>query len=119
MPDAPLSESVLADLHKLGGEAFVRQMLDVFLDYIPTRIAAAKAAQSRCDMDALSKAVHPAKSGANNVGALRLRDIAAALEKGARTATPAQVTALLLQLEEEFARARGQVIKWQSDHPAP
>ena len=118
MNDDAIDQSVLADLHKLGGETFVQQMLDVFLDYAPTRIAAARLAESEGSLDALAMAVHPLKSGANNVGALPLRDIASKIERDARKGESSRISSNLALLENEFARAVARIAEWRILQPA-
>jgi HPt (histidine-containing phosphotransfer) domain-containing protein len=74
-------EVAMAKLHKLGGEKFVRSMIDLFFDYAPKRIAAARAGEQAGDLVAIAKAVHPLKSSAGQIGAREIQELCSQIEK--------------------------------------
>lgn len=92
-------ENALVRLRKLGGDEFVIRMLDLFLDYAPQRLAAARAAEQAGDLTALGKAVHPLKSSAGQIGARRVQELAAQIEKLATQQQAGEISTWLAQLE--------------------
>ncbi|GAB6068803.1 hypothetical protein JCM13664_21240 [Methylothermus subterraneus] len=101
----------LALRHLDGDEALLEELIALFVDEAPKRLEALKAAQQSADLEALQAAAHALKGMAAQIGALRLKEEAAALEQaakqgqgdpdGARTAALGQtLAALLAQLKE-------------------
>lgn len=74
-----LDPAVLAEHRKLGDDVVVR-LIQLVTDSLHRNLAALRAAT---DPSAVGDAAHSIKNSSNNVGATRLRDLAAALEKGA------------------------------------
>jgi HPt (histidine-containing phosphotransfer) domain-containing protein len=101
-----IDPAALQRLQRLGGGAFVRQMIDLFLDYAPKKLAAARAAHAAANLDAVAEAVHPLKSSAGNVGAARVQDLANRAESIARAGPSPLLAALLAELEEAFAEVQ-------------
>jgi two-component system sensor histidine kinase RpfC len=79
----PLSEDALDRLRRLGGEPFLGKMLDLFLAFGAEKVREASDAWQRQDRVAVGKAAHALKSSAANVGALRVQQLAAAIEERA------------------------------------
>ncbi|MFN7086266.1 MAG: response regulator [Burkholderiales bacterium] len=105
-----LDAGVLAGLRELGGgaegEALVASLAGLFLEDAPKQLRAARAAAAAGDAAGLRAAVHTLKSSAANMGALRLSELAAALERDARDAMPPQPLTRLAEMEAEFEAVR-------------
>jgi len=101
-----LDAGVLAALRELGsgaeGEALVANLAGLFLEDAPERLRAARAAAAAGDAAGLRAAVHTLKSSAASMGALRLSELAHALERDARDALPPEALARLAEMEAEF-----------------
>ncbi len=98
-----LDSAALQRLQRLGGDAFVCRMIDLFLDYAVKRIAEARAAHDAGNFTVLEKAVHPLKSSAGNVGAGRVQALAARIEALAEQGPTAALSGALGELEQAFA----------------
>ena len=102
-----LDPQALERLRRLGkGGKFVRDMIDLFLSYAPARLADARAGLQSRDLHAVARAVHSLKSGAGNMGARTVQDLAGQIEQLA-TEDKAETLPLLLQ-ELDLALARAQ-----------
>ena len=98
--------AAMEKLRKLGGDEFVRRMIDIFFDYAPKRVAAARAGEQAGDLAAIAKAVHPLKSSAGQIGAHRMQDLAAQIEKLAMANQPGNLPPLLDQLEAALTQIK-------------
>ena len=98
--DRGLDTAAIARLRKLGGEKFVGDMIDLFFQYAPQRLAAARAAETAGDFQAIEKAMHPLKSSAGQIGARLVQDLASQIEKLALDKQGDAIPPRLRQLEE-------------------
>jgi HPt (histidine-containing phosphotransfer) domain-containing protein len=116
-----LDPTALERLHRLGGKPFVVKMLALFLDYSDGKIAEARAAYTRSDLEAVQKAVHPLKSSAGNVGVPRVQEWASRVELLAKQGDPLSVAAGLNELERAFAEVKPELEqrKQQAETPEP
>ena len=94
-----IDETALARLQRLGGTGFVRQMLELFIEYAPKRLAAARTGQQARDLTVVADSVHPLKSSAGQIGAKRISALAAEIESLARAGQSDCVSARLTELE--------------------
>jgi len=101
-----LDPEALQRLQRLGGDAFVCKMIDLFLDYAGKRLAEARAAHTARDLPGVAVAVHPLKSSAGNVGAGRIQALAARLEALAEEGPVEALAAALNELEQAFAAVK-------------
>ncbi len=101
-----IDPGALNRLRDLGGPAFLRQMLGLFLELAHTKLEAARVAEAAGDMQAVANAVHPLRSSSGNVGAHLMQELAARIDDLARTPESGEVPELLRQLEAAFARAK-------------
>ncbi len=102
----PLDEAALDRLRRLGGEPFVKEMINLFLEYVQAQISEAQRAHLAGDMARVGKAVHPIKSSAGNVGATLVQALAARLEEAASGQQAADVNRLLGELDAAFAAVK-------------
>ena len=105
-PAECLDPAALTRLQNLGGPAFVRQMIDLYLEYAPGRIAAAQAALAAGDLPALEQAVHPLRSGSGNLGARAVVELAQRIEHIAHHREPIPLAPLVEELAIAFTAAR-------------
>jgi HPt (histidine-containing phosphotransfer) domain-containing protein len=101
-----LDAAALQRLQRLGDEAFVCQMIDLFLDYVGTKIAEARTAGTIGNFTGVEKAVHPIKSSAGNVGARRVQELAMRIEELAQQGQAGPMVGLLGELAAAFAAVR-------------
>ncbi len=101
-----LDVGILQRLQRLGDDSFVFKMIDLFLDYAPRRIAAARAAQAAGNFAAVEEAVHPLKSSAGNVGACQVQALAARIEELAEHGHGEALAASLDALDQAFAAVK-------------
>jgi HPt (histidine-containing phosphotransfer) domain-containing protein len=96
----------LVRLRKLGGDNLIRKLVAVFGEYARDRVGDAVRAGQSGDLDAVARAAHAVRSSAGNVGAVRLLDVATALEHTARAGQTAPIPALLSDLHTAFVATR-------------
>jgi HPt (histidine-containing phosphotransfer) domain-containing protein len=102
-------DAALANLHRLGGTAFVQEMIDLFLDLAPKQLSEARACFEAGNFAALSRVAHSLKSSAANLGTELLRGVAEHVEDLARQERPQELPTLLQELDHAFARSRARL----------
>jgi HPt (histidine-containing phosphotransfer) domain-containing protein len=105
MPDDPM-EARLAQLRRLGGDKLVRELIDLLLEGVPTKLTAARAALAQGDVRGVGRVAHALASNAGNVGAAEMQEAAYALEQSAHGGAAADLAEPLSRLEQSWARAR-------------
>ena len=105
----PLESEAIARLRRLGGDAFVQKMIDIYLDFVPAKIAAARAGMLSGDLKAVADAVHPLKSSSGGIGAGLLFDLTARIEKLAMKKQSATLPELMDELDAAFAQVRSRL----------
>jgi HPt (histidine-containing phosphotransfer) domain-containing protein len=83
-----LDASVLAKLRDLFDEQFQQEMVRLFFEYVPVKLAEAKTASQRGDLPGVKAAAHTIKSSANKVGAVAVTKLAAQIEELAAQGNP-------------------------------
>lgn len=96
----------LARLKRIGGPAFVKQMIDLFLKEAPDRMRAARDGEKAGDLNAVTEATHSLKSSARNFGADSLASLAEKIEIMTRSNSSENLSGLLADLERAYAAAR-------------
>ncbi len=105
-----LDPKALERLRLLGkGVKFVRDMIDLFLSYAPARLADARAGLQSGNLRAVAMAVHSLRSGAGNMGARAVQDLAGQIEQLATEEKADTLPALLQELDLALARAQSQL----------
>jgi HPt (histidine-containing phosphotransfer) domain-containing protein len=92
-------------LHSIGGESFVIDMVDGFLEDVAECIATMRAAVRDGDAHQFRFSAHAFKSSSNNIGAKALADICAALEKTTEAEFAHDGQLFLSKVEAELAGA--------------
>ena len=101
--------AAIEKLIQIGGKEFASKMIDLFLSYVPEKLAEARAAGQTGDLFRVQKAVHPIKSSAANVGARLMQDLAARLEQLAMDRRSESVPELLDELDAAYAQVRSRL----------
>ena len=99
-------EEAIAKLLRIGGPQFARTMVDLFLDFAPTKLAAAVAAERKGDWQGVEDAMHPLRTCANHVGAVTVRSLASEIESLAQAGGTAPVAEKLAALETALTEVR-------------
>lgn len=105
-PVPSLDEEALAKLLRIGGPKFAGNMVDLFLDFAPTKLAAGLAAERKGDWQGVEDAMHPLKTCAGHVGASTVRTLAVEIEKLARAGDSAAIALRLAALERAMAEVK-------------
>jgi HPt (histidine-containing phosphotransfer) domain-containing protein len=104
-----LDPAALANLRRLGGDRFLGQMIDLFLEHAPKRLAAAQDEERAGNLKGVEAAVHSLKSSAANVGARHLQELAARIEELAGQGQRDALGPLVVQLAAVFAGIQAQL----------
>ena len=102
---AALREAVQR-LRRFGGDQLVRDMTAVFVEDVPSRLAAARAGIAEGDRRRVEHAVHSLKASCGQFGATAMQQRAAAAEQLARDGALDAVPPLLDELAAEFRHVR-------------
>jgi HPt (histidine-containing phosphotransfer) domain-containing protein len=98
-----LDERALAKLSDKFDEGFKQEMLRLFFEYVPVKLAEAKGAGQRGDLAGVKAGTHPIKSSANKVGAVAVWKLAGRIEELADQGNPDAVR-LLPDLEQAYSQ---------------
>lgn len=101
-----LDPEALARLREWGGEALMAKMLELFLANTPERMDQIRRGIDRGDAKLVERGAHSLKSTAANLGAGRLRELAAELEDRAVAGESATLEGRLPELEQAYDLAR-------------
>jgi HPt (histidine-containing phosphotransfer) domain-containing protein len=108
MPSTILDQEAIDNLRMLdpdGGNTFLREIVGLFLEDTPQRIAEIDRFLAVGDTATLVRAAHTIKGASANVGAAALRAAAERLEHRAKNDGLADVATLIVELKTEFANA--------------
>ena len=101
-----LDRAAMERLQRLGGDAFVDKMIELFVDYVGGKVVAARQAQVAGNFVGVQEAVHPIKSSAGNVGACRVQELAQQIEQLAKQGQGDALPALVGELETAFVAVK-------------
>lgn len=87
-------------------DSFLRDLVQVYLDDSPQRIAEIELALAQGDTERLTRAAHSLKGSCANFGASQLRAVSERIEKLGRQGALPDVPALLPELKVEFAKVK-------------
>jgi HPt (histidine-containing phosphotransfer) domain-containing protein len=109
-----LDPEAIANLRALSpddDDGFLREILGIFLEDTPMRIAELHASRNNGDAASFTRAAHSIKGSSSNVGALELRAAAERLEAHAKQAGITGADTLLAAVEAAFARVEPELRK--------
>ena len=100
-----------AELRDTTGSEFVPELIDTFLQEAPAMLAELRDTLARGDAERFRRAAHSLKSNSQTFGALRLGEMARALELGGLVSDGTRIDALQAEYERAAAalqeRCRG------------
>lgn len=88
------------------GDSFLKEILTIFIDDTPTRIAELHDSRATGNTLSFTRAAHSIKGSSSNVGANELRAIAEQLEHHAQNHGIVGVDAQVAELEAAFSRVK-------------
>lgn len=117
-PVPSLDEEALAKLLRIGGPKFAGNMVDLFLDFAPTKLAAAQAAERKGDWQGVEDAMHPLRTCAGHVGAAAVRALAVEIEDLAHAGDGAAVASRLAALETAIGEIKPRLLERRAEFEA-
>lgn len=110
-PPPCLDEESLAKLLRIGGPKFAGNMVDLFLDFAPTKLTAAMAAERTGDWQGVEDAMHPLRTCAGHVGAAAVRTLAVEIEDLAHAGDSAAIALRLAALEQALSEVKPRLLE--------
>lgn len=110
--DTPIDPEAIENLRALNpddGDAFLKDIIGIFLEDTPMRIAELKQCLITYDQPKFTRAAHSIKGSASNLGANHVRSIAEKIEHQSRNSGLGDMEPLIGQLESEFATAKAEL----------
>jgi len=110
--DPAIDSEAIENLRALdtdGDNSFLREIIGIFLQDTPLRIADLHQSLAAGDVVRFSRAAHSLKGSASNLGATRLSGAASKLEQQSRHDGLASVGSHLPVIEAEFAAAKAEL----------
>ena len=89
-----------------GDDAFLREIIGLFLADTPKRLVDIEASLARGDARSLTLEAHSVKGSSGHFGAHRLRALSEEIEQRGRTGNLSGISALLPELKAEYARVQ-------------
>lgn len=107
MPELPLIDpEAIENLRALNpgdNDEFLREIITIFLEDTPQRIAELDQSLVAGDVPTFTRAAHSIKGSSSNLGALRLREFAEKLEQNSRKNGLGEIARDLAAIKVEFA----------------
>jgi HPt (histidine-containing phosphotransfer) domain-containing protein len=101
-----LEPSAVASLRELGGDAFLAEVIDLFLVDGPVLLQAARRALDETNAEELRRAAHTLKSNGATLGADAFAECCRALEQCAKSGRIDEAPELVVAVEQAFERLR-------------
>ena len=112
--DTPIDPEAIENLRALNpddDDAFLKDIIGIFLEDTPQRIAELKQCLTAYDQPKFTRAAHSIKGSASNLGANHVRSVAEEIERQSRNSGLSDMEPLITKLESEFAIAKGELNK--------
>ncbi|QYM77668.1 Hpt domain-containing protein [Horticoccus luteus] len=109
MDTTVIDPEAIAGLRALNpddNDEFLREIVGIFLEDTPARIAELDQSLADADTPRFVRAAHSIKGSSANLGATQLRHAAEQLERHGRDRGLADTAPLITSIKSEFARAR-------------
>ena len=110
--EIPIDPEAIENLRALNPDddnAFLKEIIGIFLEDTPQRIAELKECLTAFDQPRFTRAAHSIKGSASNLGATQVRTVAEKLEHQSRNSGLNGLEELLSSLENVFAVARAEL----------
>lgn len=113
-PDV-LDAEAIDRLRDWGGERLLGQMIRLFLDNSADRMDQIRTGRDGADLEEAGRGAHSLKSSAANVGAQRVRELAAEIERQCNAGQREDFLTLVPELEQAYASARDALVAIERD----
>jgi len=110
-----IDAEVFATLRDTTGSAFVRELIDTFLQEAPGMLAELAQSLAATDADRFRRAAHSLKSNGNTFGALALGALARDLEVAGVAAVATRGAQALAPVEAEYARVAAALMELRDE----
>jgi HPt (histidine-containing phosphotransfer) domain-containing protein len=100
------------------GDVFLKDIIGIFIEDTPARIAELREALADADAIRFTRAAHSIKGSSSNLGAIALRDIAADLEHRSRQSGLGELGPLIQDLETTYLAAKETLEKIVASSPS-
>jgi HPt (histidine-containing phosphotransfer) domain-containing protein len=107
--DQVLDLEAIANLRSLGDEgddSFLREILAIYIEDVPLRLADLRTALARADQPFFNRSAHTIKGSSSNVGAREVKVLAEKLEHRSKAEPIETLAPQLAELDLAFGRAR-------------
>ena len=94
-----IDHATFAELQATTGADFVAELVDTFAEEAPQMLAEMRSAHATAAAEKFRRAAHSLKSNSNTFGAVRLAEMARALELGGMPETAAPLDAVAAELD--------------------
>jgi HPt (histidine-containing phosphotransfer) domain-containing protein len=101
-----VQEAALERLVRIGGQTFLIEMIDLFLEHAPQRMRSARTAFAEGDHRSLYRSANSLKSTAGNLGARALQHVAERLEAKAVERDMETIPPLLDEMARRYEDVR-------------
>ena len=109
-PSLPIIDpEAINNLRALGDEgddSFLREIIGIYLEDVPLRVADLKRAREAGDKPLFTRSAHTIKGSSANVGAVEVRALAEKIEHRSKVEPLPSLDTLLPELEAAIGRAR-------------
>lgn len=100
-----LDHAVLDSLRKMGGDAFLRELLCEFVASMDAYIPTLRQAAARGDADAVARSAHAFRSSSASMGAKQLSEMAMRIELAGRSGTLEGIPEAIEVLADHYKQA--------------
>lgn len=107
--DTPIDPEAIENLRALtpdDPDSFLRDIIGIFLDDTPARIAELRQSLAAGDKEQFTRAAHSIKGSSSNLGATQLRDISSELEQRGKKEDIAGLATRVDDLDQTFSHAK-------------
>lgn len=115
MADLPLiDQQAIENLRALNpddNDEFVREIIAIYLEDTPARIAEMEQSLAANDTPKFTRAAHSVKGSSSNLGAMSVRSLAEKLEHQSAKEGLGNVTDLIATLKNEFAKTQAELAR--------
>ena len=112
--DTSIDPEAIENLRSLNpddDDAFLKDIIGIFLEDTPLRITELKHCLQTFDQPKFTRAAHSIKGSSSNLGAIKVRALAERIEHQSRNSGLAGIEPLLASLDGEFAIAKAELEK--------
>lgn len=113
--ELPIDPEAIENLRALNpddDDAFLKDIIGIFLEDTPERIAELKQCLTAYDQPRFTRAAHSIKGSASNLGATQVRAVAEKLEHQSRNSGLDGLDPMIANIESVFAIAKAELEKY-------